>query len=273
MAANLRKACLLSVAFGLVSTAALSAADRIPAPTAADWANLGKLPDWSGTWSPDETKENMETEKNPTPWNAKAAKRIEDEIVDNRNGHPHNSYTECLPEGMPSWMLIYHNAIEFLYTPNRVTMLGESEGNELRRIHTDGRKHPADPDETFFGDSIGHWEGSTLVVDTVGVMKELPISIEEAFGVPNGGDMHIVEHMHVENKDEWHDDLEITAPHAFTKTWKTNRVFYRQRAREFEIAEGVCLRGHYTTDTDKDGFPVLAPLPFTDGIPTPLKGK
>lgn len=237
-------------------------------PTAQAWADLAKLPDWSGAWTPDEGQQNAETENSPTPWNDKAVTRIKAMIKAHLDGNPDNqNYEHCIPEGMPSWMMIYHNSVEYLFTPGRVTMLGESEGNELRRIRIDGRDHPADPDPTFFGDSIGHWEDGTLVVDTVGVMPEVPLAIQESLGVPNGGDMHIVEHIHLANADELHDDLEITAPHVLTRPWKTTRVVRRQRNKKYEIVEGVCMRGHFTPDTDKFGFPVLVLLPFEEGIP------
>lgn len=262
----------LAACLCLGAAARAADSDRVLPPTPQAWADLAKLPDWSGAWSPNETAQNIEVEKHPTPWNPKAVKRIEQQMALTEAGNPAgNGFTECLPEGMPTIMLIYHNSVEWLFTPGRVTMLGESDGNQMRRIHTDGRKHPTDPDLTFFGDTIGHWEGATLVMDTIGVMPEAPLAIEEAFAVPNGGDMHIVEHLHLVNADEMHDDLEITAPHLLTAPWKTTRITYRQRARKFEIPEGVCLRGKYTTDTDADGFPVLIPLPFEKGIALPPK--
>ena len=77
-----------------------------------------------------------------------------------------------------------HNAMEILFTPGRITMLGEGDGNRMRRIYTDGRRHPEDPDLTIHGHSIGHWEGDTLVVDTVGIIPQGYIAVSEAVGVP-----------------------------------------------------------------------------------------
>jgi hypothetical protein len=54
-------------------------------------------------------------------------------------------------------------------------------------------------------------------------------------------------------------DLEITAPHVLTATWKTSRFFYRQRARKFDIVEGVCLEGSFDPSADKDGNAVFVP--------------
>ena len=120
-------------------------------------------------------------------------------------------------------MLITHNALEFAFTPGRVIILGESDGNRLRRIYTDGRPHPDDPDPTFHGHSIGHWEGDTLVVDTIGILPETFIAVSEALGVANNGDMRIIERIHLQGADVLHDDLEINAPHVLTAPWKTTR--------------------------------------------------
>jgi hypothetical protein len=128
---------------------------------------------------------------------------------------------------MPSWMLITHNAMEFLFTPGRVSILGEMDGNRLRRIYTDGRPHPSDPDPSFHGHSIGHWEDGTLVVDTVGILPEAYIAPSEAVGLPNNGDMHVVEHIH--------------------------------------FAEGVCIQGNFSEAKDSAGNAVFVPVPETEG--------
>ncbi|HTT04067.1 MAG TPA: hypothetical protein VMF64_02170 [Steroidobacteraceae bacterium] len=191
-------------------------------------------------------------------------------LKDEAAGHPHGIFTNCLPYGMPGLMLITHNALEFLFTPGRVTVLGESDGNRLRRIYTDGRAHAVDPDPSFHGDSIGHWEGDTLVVDTVGIYPEALIPISEAAGVPNDGDLHVSERIHLVPGDLMQDELTITAPHVLTRPWMTARVFHRDRARESEIHEGECLQGRYREDTDKNGDAVWAPLKFTaEGVPIP----
>jgi hypothetical protein len=231
-----------------------------PPPTAQQWADLAKLPDWSGVWNPKITDQDAQIKTNMPPWTPKAAAQITHMLAEEKAGRPPPIFVDCLPEGMPSWMLVSHNAMEFLFTPGRVSMLGESDGNRLRRIYTDGRSHPDDPDPSFHGDSIGHWEGDTLVVDTVGVFPEAYIAISEAAGVPNNGDVHIVEHIHLSTPDILSDDLEITAPHVLTAAWKTTRIYFRQRARKFDIAEGVCLQGSFSEKVDKDGNAVFAPI-------------
>jgi len=236
-----------------------------PAPEPKDWAALAKLPDWSGVWTPNMSDQEARIESDPVPWNPKAAAQIKQMFAAAEAGDPKGLFVNCLPESMPSWMLITHNALEFLYSPGRVTILGESDGNRLRRIYTDGRAHPADPDPTFHGHSIGHWEGDTLVVDTVGILPEAYIAVDEAVGVPNDGDMHIIERIHLVSPKVLHDDLEIIAPHVLTKPWKTTRIFYRQRSRKYDIVEGVCLQGNFAEGVDADGNAVFVPVPQTEG--------
>jgi len=182
-----------------------------PPPKAADWAALAQLPDWSGVWTPS-LSDQRKRMRGPIPWTPAAAAQVGKLEAAEKAGNPKGLFVNCLPEAMPSWMLITHNAMEFLFTPGRVTILGESDGNRLRRIYTDGRPHPADPDPTFHGHSIGHWEGQTLVVDTIGILPETYIAPSEAVGLPNNGDMHVVERIHLVGPDILQDDLEITAP-------------------------------------------------------------
>jgi hypothetical protein len=236
-----------------------------PPPTAQQWADLAKLPDWSGVWNPKVTDQDAQVKTNPPPWNEKAAAEIAQMFGEERAGKPRPLFVDCLPEGMPSWMLITHNAMEFAFTPGRVTMLGESDGNRIRRIYTDGRPHPDDPDPSFHGHSIGHWEGGTLVVDTVAILPEVYLAVSEAAGVPNNGDLHVIEHIHLVSADVLHDDLEIIAPKILTAPWKTTRIYFRQRARKFDIVEGVCIQGNYAERQDKDGNAVFVPMAHQPG--------
>jgi hypothetical protein len=238
-----------------------------PPPTAKDWADLAKLPDWSGVWNPKITDQDAQVKTNMPPWTPPAAEYIKFQLAEERAGRPPPLFTNCLPEAMPAWMLVTHNSMEVLFTPGRVTMLGESDGARLRRIYTDGRKHPEDPDPTFHGHSIGHWEGETLVIDTIGVLPQTLIAVSEAAGHPNNGDMHIKERIHLDpkNKDIMLVHLEITAPKVLTKTWTTTRIFFRQRARIYDIVEGVCQEGYFKPDKDKHGNDIFVPIPHAVG--------
>jgi hypothetical protein len=231
-----------------------------PAPTAKDWADLANLPDWSGVWNPKITDQDAQVKTNMPPWKPEIAAKIQHQLEEEKAGRPTPIVVSCLPESMPAWMLISHNAMEILFTPGRVTMLGESDGNRLRRIYTDGRGHPEDPELTFHGHSTGHWEGDTLVVETVNVKPQTMFAVSEAAGVPNNGDMKIIERIHLAAPDVLHFDMEIHAPNVLTKPWKTTRIWFRQRARRFDIVEGVCLEGNYAERVDKEGNHVFVEI-------------
>src|SRR5271170_6333912 len=250
----------------VLSLAALARLTALPAfATVQDWQALAKLPDWSGIWTPAISDQVAQEKSNPPPWKPPIAKQIEHMYQEENAGRPFPIIDHCFPTGMPSWMLITHNAFEILFTPGRVTILGEGDGNRLRRIYTDGRAHPADPDPSFHGNSVGHWEKDTLVVDTVAILPETYLAVSEAVGVPNNGDLHVIERIRLDKPDVLRDDLEIIAPHVLTKPWKTSRFLFRQRARKYDIVEGVCLQGSYSEGKDANGNAVFVPVPQTEG--------
>jgi hypothetical protein len=143
--------------------------------------------------------------------------------------------------------------MEILATPGRVTLLGEGDGNRLRRIYTDGREHPEDPDLTIHGHSIGRWEGDTLVVDTVGIIPQAYIALSEAVGIPNNGGMRIVERLRLADADTLAVELTITAPKVLTQAWTTTRRYVRRRGAQFDIVEGQCVQGELVDAVDEHG--------------------
>jgi hypothetical protein len=136
-------------------------------------------------------------------------------------------------------------------------MLGEVDGNRMRRIYLDGRKPPEDPDPSLHGYSIGYWDGDTLVVDTTAIMPQAYIAISEAVGIPNNGDMRIVERIHLVEPNVMHDDLAITAQNVLTETWKTTRIFRRYP----EIAEGECEQEDVVPGKDEHGNDIFVSNP------------
>ena len=249
-------------------------ADASKAPTAKDWADIAKHPDLSGVWLPKPLAPSggiYVPADNLPSWTPAAAKRVEKMLAEDKAGRPENIFVDCLPEGMPSFVLMTLNAVEFLTTPGRITVLGEFDGNRLRRIWTDGRGHPDDPDLTFNGHSIGHWEGQTLVVDTVGFLPQVYIPLGQSVGVPNNGGLHVVERIHLTAPETLVDDVQIIAPKVLTKPWSYSRTFTRRRDRAADVEEASCRQGDFTADVDPDGFAVFRPLTRVEGgapVPT-----
>jgi hypothetical protein len=235
-------------------------ADINPPPTARDWADLAKLPDWSGVWLPDPKHRNFAFGSLPPKWTPAAAAYIAGQQALDKAGEPNNLYVNCLPEGMPSFIIMTRNSSEFLFTPGRVTILNEFDGNRLRRVYTDGRPHPADPEPTFNGHSIGHWEGDVLVVDTAAILPQTFLPIGQSVGIPNNGGLHIVERIRLAEPDRLEDDLVIDAPKVLAEPWKITKSFARSRSRRDDIVEASCRQGDFSAEVDSRGNHVFVPV-------------
>jgi hypothetical protein len=222
---------------------------------------LAAPPDFSGVWIPDVRDQKRQETANMPPWKPNILPQVQHMIAEEKAGRPFLVLSHCLPHGMPSWMLMTHNAFELLVTPGRITMLGEVDGNRMRRIYLDGRPHPEDPDLTLYGHSIGHWEGEALVIDTTAIVPQAYIAISEAAGIPNNGDMHILERLHLAQPDVLYDDLEITAPKVFDATWKTTRIFRRYPERHYEVTEGECEQEDLIPGKDEFGNDIFVANP------------
>jgi hypothetical protein len=125
------------------------------------WGAIATLPDfWQGTWqSVSPIADDFPTAADYTPAALayiKAYKPVED-----------SPFANCKPLGLPFAMNIGGMPMKFFQSPGMIALYIESSGM-TRFIHTDGRQHSERPNPTYLGESIGHWEGDTLVVDTTG---------------------------------------------------------------------------------------------------------
>lgn len=104
----------------------------------------------------------------------------------------------------------------FLITPEEVLIVNDY--RDVRHIYTDGRKHPAEEDRwpTVWGDSVGHWEGDTLVIDTVSVKNP---NIYFHGGPPLSEDAHYVERLRKSGPDRIEGTVTITDPKTLTEPW------------------------------------------------------
>lgn len=183
-------------------------------------------------------------EGKPAPLLPAAAELLEKRITDADRGYPFaNSLTYCLPGGMP--LMIIAGApypIQILETPGQVTMLFE-EQNHFRIIHLDAR-HPEDPDPSYMGHSIGHWEGDTLVVDTVGLTDRTTI---DQVGMPHSEDLHLVERYRRVDRDTLEVRVTLTDPETFSSSWQT-RAVYKSAAPGIGVSEYICENNRNTPD-------------------------
>jgi hypothetical protein len=154
-------------------------------------------------------------------------------LAESADGRPYNPMTStCLPEGMPAMMFPPGQLpIDILETPGEVTILFE-EQNAFRKIYLNV-PHEADPDPTLFGDSIGHWEGDTLVVDTVAIDIITPM---ESDIFPHSDALHTVERMRRAGPDQIEVSMLIEDPKALTHAYTRTETLIRvpgQKIRDF----------------------------------------
>jgi len=130
--------------------------------------------------------------------------------------------------------------------PGRVIMFFEYD-HFVRQIFTDGRQHPKDLIPSWMGDSIGTWEGDTLVVDTVGFNDKTWLDGE---GHPHSDELHLVERIRRVSHDALTIDFTIDDQKAYTKPWVSHTIFDLKAG--WNIGEVVCVDDNANfLDTEK----------------------
>ncbi len=171
------------------------------------------------------------------PYNEKYQKKY-DEVVRNAREHfiVDDPISGCqLPHGMPRAVGSAPGNVEVIITPQQTTIIYDWM-NQVRRIYTDGRGHPTEDESwpTVMGHSIGHWEGHTLVADTVN-MRE---NVFDRSGAPHSESIHLQERISQVDDSTLEFEMVITDPLAFTKPWMVTRYYKKRQQVQINI-EGI----------------------------------
>ena len=144
---------------------------------------------------------------------------------------------ECAAPGVP-YILAVPTPFEFVHAPGQVVQLFEY-NHFVRRIHTDGRPHPASLRDTgsyeWMGHSIGRWEGDTFVIDTIGFNDETWL---DRLGHPHSDALHGVERIRRPDHDTLEYGVTVEDPKAYAAPW-TGRMVFKLRS-DWEILEHSC---------------------------------
>jgi hypothetical protein len=139
---------------------------------------------------------------------------------------------QCYPPGVPR-IYLHPFPFEIVQTPGRVLMVFEYD-HLIRQIFTDGREHRTDLPPSWMGDSIGHFDGATLVVDTTGFNDRTWI---DRIAVPHSEDMRLIERMHLNASGYLQIDMRVEDPKALAKPWEFTRYF---KKTDWTIDELIC---------------------------------
>jgi hypothetical protein len=144
---------------------------------------------------------------------------------------PLDSVSKCLAFGLPRFMTM---PMEILQTPGQLTLnLGVL--HDIRRIYIDGRGHTPDVDPSFSGDSVGHWEGDTLVVDTTA----LRAGTFDRGGIPFSDKLTVTERFRRTGPTKMEDKMTLVDPDAFQEPYQFTRT-YTQMPAGSRFEEYIC---------------------------------
>ena len=210
-----------------------------PAPRNADGRVLlgGATPDKKGVWLPGGGGfQTIAGDNNPVPFQPWAKALLED-----RNRNQLEPHTRCKPSGFVRQFLTPYG-VEFVELPEiqRIYIFDIGGPHTYRTIYMDGRTHPTNLDPTFYGHSIGWWEGDTLVVDTIGYNEGFWM---DRRGSPTTEKLHTLEKFTRTNDRTIHYETLVDDPGAYTKQW-SNQFDLRWEAGT-ELFEYVCQQMNY----------------------------
>jgi hypothetical protein len=211
------------------------------------WENVGATPDASGGFN--QSLEQVLTRMQWGPPNRPELQARVDKMVAaerkrleaiGRGEDPGGVDVKACTFGFPLVMLDSPLMFEILPTRKETTLIFSS--REIRHVYTDGREHTPKDElwATPWGDSIGHWEGQTLVIDTIAVKSPFASSESEGVAVMAFGDVegeqtitilssqaHFVERIRMIDKDHLEDQMTVFDPNNLTAPWHVNRTYQR----------------------------------------------
>jgi hypothetical protein len=191
-------------------------------------------PDLSGMWSGASLNANRAKLEAP-PYKPEFIAKVRELAKDNSADPGVN----CFLLGTPR-VTSYPFPFKIVQSPKETIILYEAM-RTFRDIPTDGRNHSLDPDNTFMGESIGHWEGDTLVVDTVGFNDKTWLIGRGTF---HSEDLHVVERYSATADGRIRYEAVAEDPKVFTRPWKAFDGMLNVAAGPDTISEYECIEGN-----------------------------
>jgi hypothetical protein len=162
-------------------------------------------------------------------------------VFDDRQMHELEPHTRCKPSGVARQFLTPYG-VEFVELPElqRIYIFDVGGPHTYRTVYMDGRQHPSPLTPSFYGHSIGWWEGDTLVIDTTGFNEGFWL---DRRGLPHTEAMHTIERFTRVDSAAIRYEVTVTDPGAYTAPW-TGRFNLRWEDGT-ELFEYVCQQANY----------------------------
>ena len=230
-----------------------------PAPRAADGH-----PDMSGVWFPNSAGRQVQRSY---PVDPEARRQYDPKVTPEENPvfkpgadekyKKPRLYGECVIPGTPGTLLQENTLtwpMQLIQTPGRLVLMIEYP-MDFRVIHTDGRPHPKDPDPTFNGNSVAHWEGDSLVIDTIALDNRIP----NFRGWFHSEEEHVVERLTRTSKNYLVYEVTIDDPLVLAKPWKSApRRWSLSVVPDDDLDEFFCTTNEEPQEWQKEGRPQSA---------------
>ncbi len=208
-------------------------ADGKPNLAAATPRTPDGKPDLSGIWrvATGRYLQNIAADAGEAPFQPWAAALYKQRADALGKGRPSEN---CIPHGIPDAMLVRNSPFKIVQTPGVVLVLYE-EFNHFRQIFTDGRAFPPEATPSWYGYSIGHWEGDTLVAETIGFND---LSWFDDPGHPHSDALRVTERFRRGDFGNMSIEMTFDDKKAYTKTWSANVPF--NLLADTELIESIC---------------------------------
>ena len=168
------------------------------------------------------------------PWAAEQMRRENADVLAGKIGLTARS--SCRPAGVPGWEHFIIEPIYFIQLPKEILMLFSGD-QQVRHVYLDV-PHSRNPQLSWYGESVGHYEGDTLIVDTIGFNDKTFI---DNYRTPHTDKLHVVEQFHKLNGKGLQVDITVEDPGAFTTRWS---AIQRYRPVRIPYDEEVCIEGN-----------------------------
>jgi len=155
------------------------------------------------------------------PWAREQMKKRNDRILAGGTGFSRQA--SCWPIGTPGFLLYPVQPVYFVQTPKEIVMIWQAD-HMVRHVYLNV-PHSKTPEPSWFGESVGHYEGETLVVDTIGISTRTFI---DNFETPHTEKLHTIERFHITNGGlGMQVDLHVEDEGAFTTPWNAVQRYKR----------------------------------------------
>jgi hypothetical protein len=169
-------------------------------------------------------------------WAKDIMKKDNDEVIAGKIAY--TARQSCKPAGVPNFMQFGVRPVFFLQRPKEITIIYSGDA-QVRHVYLDV-PHSANPKSSWYGESVGHYEGDTLVVDTIGLNDK---TVVDSYRTPHTQKLHVTERWRLANNGE---NLEVSMkvedPDTYNEPWSG---VLRYRHVQQQMTEEVCAEGNF----------------------------